>query len=207
MRSDATAAKISDGFLNQTLEARTMPKWLIVLLFVAGAALSWGVYVPLVHRASTLLQSNLRAFLFVGVAYFLVAVLVPIVLIFVMDWDPTQRAAPNFRAIPVLWGLLSGIAGAAGALFVIFAVTNAGPGGAIYVAPLVFGGAPIINTLATIYYFHPVKTLPDWKFFLGLGLAVVGAAMVMLFKPADEAHAAAPAKTAVAPAEAGAAVH
>jgi hypothetical protein len=45
-----------------------MPKWLLVLLFVAGAAVSWGVYVPLVHRAATLLQSNLRAFLFVGVA-------------------------------------------------------------------------------------------------------------------------------------------
>jgi hypothetical protein len=206
MRPGATAAKITDGFLNQTLEAKAMPKWLIVLLFVAGAALSWGVYVPLVHRAATLLQSNLRAFLFVGVAYFLVAVLVPIVLIFVMNWDPTAKAAPNFGFTPVVWGLVSGIAGAVGALCVIFAATNAGPGGAIYVAPLVFGGAPIINTLATIYYFHPVKTLPDWKFFLGLGFAVVGAAMVMLFKPVDEAHATAPVKTAVAPAEAGAAV-
>ena len=56
-----------------------MPKWLVVLLFVAGAALSWGVYVPLVHGAAMKLQSNLRAFLFVGVAYFLVAVLVPTV--------------------------------------------------------------------------------------------------------------------------------
>ncbi|HUE15445.1 MAG TPA: hypothetical protein VMR25_14870, partial [Planctomycetaceae bacterium] len=64
-----------------------MPKWLIVLLYVAGAALSWGVYVPLVHGAATRLQSNLRAFLFVGVAYSLVAVLVPMVLIFVMKWD------------------------------------------------------------------------------------------------------------------------
>jgi hypothetical protein len=183
-----------------------MPKWLLVLLFVAGAAVSWGVYVPLVHRAATLLQSNLRAFLFVGVAYFLVAVLVPIVMIFVMNWDPTQKAAPNFQLQPVLWGLASGIAGAVGALFVIFAVTNAGAGGAIYVAPLVFAGAPIINTFATIYYFHPVKTLPDWRFLTGIGLAVVGAAMVMLFKPTEEAHAAAP--TAItAPAEAGAGVH
>lgn len=27
-----------------------MMKWLVVLSFVAGAALSWGIYVPVVHR-------------------------------------------------------------------------------------------------------------------------------------------------------------
>ncbi|HUE17499.1 MAG TPA: hypothetical protein VMR25_25325, partial [Planctomycetaceae bacterium] len=104
-------------------------------------------------------------------------------------------------------GIASGIAGALGALFVIFAATNAGKGGAIYVAPLVFAGAPIINTFATIYYFNPVKTLPDWKFFLGLGFAVVGAAMVMLFKPTEDAHAAPPTAAVQAPAEVGAGAH
>jgi hypothetical protein len=182
-----------------------MPKWLTVLLFVAGAAICWGVYVPLVHGAAVKLQSNLRAFLFVGVAYFLVAVLVPVVLIFVMDYDPTEMKTPNFKLVPILWGIVSGIAGAVGALFVIFAVAKAG--GPIYVAPLVFAGAPIINTFATIYYFHPVKTLPDWKFFLGLGFAVIGAAMVMLFKPDDEAHAAAPTAAVTTPVEASATAH
>ena len=56
------------------------------------AALSWGVYVPLVHVAAQKLGSNLRAFLFVGVAYFLVAVLIPAVFIFVLDKDPTAKA-------------------------------------------------------------------------------------------------------------------
>jgi hypothetical protein len=167
-----------------------MPKWLTVLLFIAGAALSWGVYVPLVHTAAVKFQSNLRAFLFVGVAYFLVAVLVPLLLIFVMKFDPTQRANPNFNGISIAWGIGAGVAGALGALFVIFAATNAGAGGVIYVAPLVFAGAPIINTFATIYYFHPVGKLPDWKFFLGIAFAVVGAAMVMLFKPSDDAKTA-----------------
>jgi hypothetical protein len=184
-----------------------MPKWLIVLLFVAGAALSWGVYVPLVHGAAMKFQSNLRAFLFVGVAYFLVAVLVPAVLIFVMKFDPTQRANPNFNGISIAWGIAAGIAGALGALFVIFAATNAGAGGAIYVAPLVFAGAPIINTFATIYYFHPVEKVPDWKFFLGLAFAVVGAAMVMLFKPADDAKTAQVSAAVKAPAEAQTVVH
>ena len=93
-----------------------MPKWLVVLLFVAGAALSWGVYVPLVHGAAMKLQSNLRAFLFVGVAYFLVAVLVPMLLIFVLKYDPTAKAAPNFNGVPILWGIMAGVAGALGAL-------------------------------------------------------------------------------------------
>ena len=166
-----------------------MPKLAIVLMFVALAALSWGVYVPSVHVAATQLKSNLRAFLLVGVAYFLVAVLVPSFMIFVLNWDPTVKGTPNFEPRPMLWGLWAGTAGAIGALGVIFAVTAAGKGGAIYVAPLVFAGAPIINTIATITNFHPVKTMPDWRFFAGLLLAAAGAAMVMIFKPQDAPHA------------------
>jgi len=67
-----------------------------------------------------------------------------------------------------------------------------GPAVAIYVAPPVFAGAPIINTVATITYFHPVWALPDWRFFLGLILAATGAAMVMIFKPAEPPHAGPP---------------
>jgi hypothetical protein len=44
-------------------------KW-TVYAFIAGAALSWGVYVPLVHDATTKLGSNLRAFLMVGLRIF-----------------------------------------------------------------------------------------------------------------------------------------
>ncbi|REJ65900.1 MAG: hypothetical protein DWQ31_16520 [Planctomycetota bacterium] len=57
-------------------------------------------------------------------------------------------------------------------------------------APLVFGGAPIINTLAMIYYFHPTKSLPGWRFFAGLILAVVGASLVLIYKPVDKPHGA-----------------
>ena len=60
-------------------------------MFVATAALSWGVYVPTVHAAADKLGSNLRAFLMVGVAYFLTAVLVPCLFIFVLNNDPTVR--------------------------------------------------------------------------------------------------------------------
>lgn len=182
-----------------------MAKWVLVLLFVLGAALSWGHYVPLVHVAAQQLKSNLRAFLFVGVAYFLVAVLVPMFMIFLLNYDPTIKGTPNFQLVPVLWGILAGTAGAFGALFVIFAVTTAGKGGALYVAPLVFAGAPIVNTIATLLYFHPVKTAPDWRFFAGLVMAAAGAAMVMIYKPTDAPvpHVV----QAIAPADAGASGH
>ena len=169
----------------------------VVLAFVAGAVISWGVYVPTVHRAAEQLHSRLRAFLFVGVAYFLTAVLIPLALIFIFNYDPTTKGqTPNFNIGPISWGVAAGIAGAAGALCVIFAATNAGKGGALYVAPLVFAGAPIINTIVTMTVFSPVKKLPELPFFLGLVLAAVGAALVMIYKPKPEAPAPAPAATA-----------
>ena len=169
----------------------------VVLAFVAGAVISWGVYVPTVHRAAEQLHSSLRAFLFVGVAYFLTAVLIPLALIFIFNYDPTTKGqTPNFNIGPISWGVAAGIAGAAGALCVIFAATNAGKGGALYVATLVFAGAPIINTIVTMTVFSPVKKLPELPFFLGLVLAAVGAALVMIYKPKPEAPAPAPAATA-----------
>jgi hypothetical protein len=171
-----------------------MPKWLVVLLFIAGTALTWGIYVPSIHVAATALKSNLRAFLLVGLAYFATAVLIPIVLIWVAGWDPTAKGTPNFGAYGVRWGLWAGTMGAAGALCVIFAVTAAGKEwGPLVVPPLVFAFAPIVNTIATLLYFHPVKTLPDWRFFAGLLMAIAGAAMVMVYKPTDpKPHAASP---------------
>ena len=49
------------------------------VFFVAGAILSWGLYGPALHRGQTALGNPLRALLCVGVAYFLIAVLVPVV--------------------------------------------------------------------------------------------------------------------------------
>ncbi len=164
-----------------------MPFKPTVLMYVAMAALSWGVYVPLVHGAANKLGSSLRAFLMVGVAYFLTAVLVPCLFIFVMHNDPTEKdpTKVNFLAPNMMWGLAAGVAGAVGALCVIFAAKSAGPGAALYVAPLVFAGAPIINTIASLTVFSHGKTeSPSAPFYLGLVLAAAGAAMVKLFKPA-----------------------
>jgi len=171
------------------------------LICIVGAALSWGIYVPTVHLAQMGLKSSLRGFFMVGIAYFITAVIIPAIFIFGIG-DPTVKGKANFDLVPVLIGLAGGALGAAGALCIIFAVASGAK--PLYVAPLVFAGAPIINTLATIYYFAPVKTTPDWRFFAGLLMAACGAAMVMIFKPVD-VPAAKPVPAAESPAgEAGA---
>ncbi|MEM7809887.1 MAG: hypothetical protein AAF532_00215 [Planctomycetota bacterium] len=166
-----------------------MSKLPLIITAITIAAFSWGLYVPAVHKAASAndgLDSNLRAFLFVGLAYFLVAVVVPLVVIFALNADFTAGSNPNFGLKGMGWGLFAGTLGAAGALAVIFAVKTAGPPwGPLYVAPLVFAGAPIINTLASITIFAKggTKTPDDPRFYGGLVLAAVGAVLVMIYKP------------------------
>ena len=162
-------------------------KW-TVFAFIAGAALSWGVYVPLVHDAASRLGSNLRAFLMVGVAYFLVAVLVPSLFIFVLkSGDPTAKPTSvlSWKFTSLAAGLAAGISGAVGALCVIFATKEAGTIGPLIVAPLVFAGAPIVNTIASMTIFAHGKKFeaPGTSFYIGLVVAAAGMALVMVNKP------------------------
>jgi len=145
------------------------------LVFVIGAALSWGTYGPLMHNGQVALGSPIRAFLCVGVAYFLLAVLVPGGILTLQD-EPGQ-----FTAAGTGWGLLAGTVGAIGACCVIFAFRNGGS--PIYVMPLIFGGAPIVNTIVSMIQ-HPPKTAPNPLFFVGIAMAGVAAYLILHYKPA-----------------------
>jgi hypothetical protein len=48
--------------------------------------------------------------------------------------------------------------------------------------PLVFGGAPVVNVLVSMAV-HPPKTAPNPMLYLGFLLAVLGAGMVLYYKP------------------------
>lgn len=146
------------------------------LLFVVGAILSWGCYVPLMHHGQTLLKGGaLRAFLCVGLAYFLTAVLIPLGLLGakVEPWEFTRGGTT--------YAVIAGAAGAAGALCIIMALKSGGT--PLFVAPLVFAGAPIVNVLVSITWHRP-KSPPEIWFYMGLVLAAVGAGLVLRFKPA-----------------------
>ncbi|RMH15813.1 MAG: hypothetical protein D6696_19705 [Acidobacteria bacterium] len=150
-----------------------MKLWLV---FVLGAALSWGAYVPTLHQGQALLKGGaLRAFLCVGVAYFVTAVLVPLGLLYGAGMEPMEwnRGGVTFATV-------AGVLGAAGALFVILALKSGGS--PLYVAPLVFAGAPIVNALVSMAW-HKPKQAPEIGFWVGMVLAAVGVGLVLRFKP------------------------
>src|SRR5262245_33435349 len=122
------------------------------LLFVALAGLCWGTYVPMIAFGGKELKSSYASFLCVGVAYFLIAILVPLG-IFV-----ARNKWPQFNTNGVLFATLAGTAGAIGALCVIFATFEFG-GDRRFVGPLIFGMAPIVNTLVSLLW-HPTSQAP-----------------------------------------------
>ena len=162
-----------------------MLQFLGMLAAIALTAACWGVYGPVLHFGREAMHSNLRPFMCVGMAYFVIAVLVPLVLL-------ARGERGNWTSKGVLWSMLAGTAGALGALGVILALGFGGK--PIYVMPLVFGGAPVVNTLLTAFMNRAFDQLKA-PFLAGLILVIMGAVTVLVFKP--QPHAA-PAAVAVA---------
>ncbi len=139
-----------------------------------------------------------------GVAYVLIAVLLPLGL-FVSG----KESWPPMKPIGLTFAGLAGVAGAIGALCVIFASKAAGGPKAkeyLYIAPLIFGLAPVINTLVSVFW-HPAPgqplsfhvELPGWKLWVGILFVGIGAALVLFSKEETEIqHRGAPKAPAVA---------
>jgi len=144
--------------------------------FALGAALSWGVYGAMLHNGQVKLGNPLRALLCVGLAYFLIGVLVPAAGL----WSQGQLGAQGFNLAGTTTATLAGALGAVGAVCIIWAFKVGGL--PLYVMPLVFGGAPLINALVTMLI-HPPRTTPNPLFFLGYILVIAGASLVLYFKP------------------------
>jgi hypothetical protein len=165
-----------------------MTQFLGMLAAISLTALCWGVYGPVLHEGQTLMESRLRPFMCVGAAYFLIAVIVPALLL------ARGGEKGSWTMTGVLWSLLAGACGALGALGVILALAAGGK--PIYVMPLVFGGAPVVNTLLSAFLNRSFAQLKA-PFLAGLLLVITGAVTVLIFKPQPPAHAA-PAATAQA---------
>jgi hypothetical protein len=191
--------------------------------YVIGAGLAWGTYVPLVFYGGTELTTRpgtiggrLASILCVGVAYFVLAVVVPVVLMGLRD-----DAKPEWKMNGLVFSGLAGIAGAVGAICVIFAskaaVDAAKAAGAvtphdiaryrIYIAPLIFSLAPLINTILSLVW-HPKPgdpwqfhfDVPGWKLPVGILLVAVGTFLVLFSKEETETGGKAPA-TATSPSD------
>src|SRR5258706_12771001 len=119
------------------------------LVFALMTVLSWGVYGVFLHTGQTQMKPpgvenadpsvlRYKAFLFVGIAYFLVAVLAPLALL------ATKGAAfSGYTNKGMGWSLVAGIVGAIGAVGVVLAFRAGGT--PPVVVCIVFAGAPIRN--------------------------------------------------------------
>src|SRR5262245_64793826 len=123
----------------------------------------------------TQLGNPLKALLCVGVPYFLIGVIIPIGAL------SAQGSLSGFNSTRLITATIAGALGAAGAACIIWAFKTGGL--PVYVMPLVFGGAPIINVALTMVI-HPPKNPINPMLYAGFALASVGAAMVLYFRPA-----------------------
>lgn len=157
----------------------------LVLAFTAMTAFFWGIYGIVLHRGTSLMEKkletfqgeigvSLRAFVGVGLAYFLIAVLVPVALL------NRKRETGYWSVSGTMMSLFAGAVGALGALGVTLALSFKAQ--AIYVMPLVFGGAPVINTLLTSYLNKSFKQIKP-MFLIGMLMVALGMIGVFINKP------------------------
>ena len=162
------------------------------LLFAMLTVVSWGVYGVFLHTGQMQMggsdpsAARYRAFLFVGIAYFLTAVLAPLALLMLKG-----VAFSGYTARGMTWSLIAGIVGAIGAFGVLLAFGTGGKPGVVM--SIIFAGAPIVNALYTLVAHPPAGgwSVIKWQFYLGILLAALGGCLVTFFKPPPPA----PAKT------------
>ena len=176
--------------------------WLVFALMTVA---SWGVYGIFLHTGQMGMADKVNgrymAFLYVGFAYVLVAVLAPFAALAV------NKGRLDFWSYPssgMGWSLLAGIVGAIGAFCVLLAFGAKGT--PAVVMAIVFAGAPVVNAIVSLLQHPPAGGWSSIKpqFFLGILLAAVGGCLVTYYKPGPapaqpQASAAqsAPAKPAV----------
>ncbi len=155
--------------------------WLVFALMTVA---SWGLYGVFLHKGQDTMKvseidpdARYKAFLFVGLAYLLTAVIGSAIMLVV------NGAEWQFVGKGVRWSTLAGLVGATGAFCVLLAF---GAGGRpAVVMSIIFAGAPIVNAIVA-FGMHPPKggfSTLDWRFVLGIVLAAVGGCLVSLFRP------------------------
>lgn len=174
--NEATPKSNPTDDIAEISQPKSEKNFLWMICSIALTALCWGSYGPVLHKGQAKMGgSRLRPFLFVGLAYFVIAVALPLMLQNYLPADPGQW---NLNGI--LWSLAAGAAGAVGALGIIYAFNFGGK--PIYIMPLVFGGAPVVNTLTSTIADQTYNQL-EWPFYLSLFLVIAGAVTVLTTAP------------------------
>src|ERR1041385_3650830 len=158
------------------------------LAFAILTVFSWGVYGVFLHTGQVAMQDPVngryKAFLFVGIAYFLTAVLAPLALLMLKG-----AAFSGYTGRGMGWSLVAGIVGAVGAFGVLLAFGAKGT--PAVVMSIVFAGAPVVNAIYALLLHPPAG---GWaairpQFYLGILLAALGGCLVTFYKPNPPAPA------------------
>jgi hypothetical protein len=162
-----------------------MRNTLLLVAAIAVSILCWGSYGVALHHGSLDMatvagtRAPFRPFVCLGLAYFLIGVLLP------AAWLYFRGEKGEWTFSGVVWSLVAGALGAIGALGIILAFTFGGR--PVYVMPLVFGGAPVVNAFLTIYLAGRIKEIGP-VFLAGLIMVILGAVTVLVFSPRAAAH-------------------
>jgi hypothetical protein len=134
-------------------------------------------------------RSPLGNFLCVGIAYFIIAVIFPAAMFMLGGERP-----PDWTPYGITFATLAGVAGALGALCVIFANRAAAADYRLYIGPIIFAMAPLLNTLISLVWhasptagaFHFEFRAPHWTLYVGVVLVGAGASLVLYSKELSE---------------------
>jgi hypothetical protein len=152
------------------------------LVFALMTVCSWGVYGVLLHTGVMSMgdpvNGRYKAFLFVGVAYLLVAVIGSLIMLKIngVQWE-------SLPARGITWSTIAGTAGAVGAFGILLAFGAKGT--PAVVMSIVFAGAPIVNAVVAMAVHPPAGgwSALSWPFVLGILMAAAGGCLVTLFRP------------------------
>ena len=158
--------------------------WLIFALMTVAF---WGLYGPFLQFGSTAMLSEgahgpadhvparYKAFLFVGIAYLITAVIGPIVMMLINKTEFT------FTGSGIGLSLVAGLLGAAGAFCVLLAFGAKGPPAAVM--SIIFAGAPVVNSIFLVLYNKNKLEEINPFFFLGIFFAAAGGCLVTFYRP------------------------
>lgn len=152
--------------------------WLTFALMTAAA---WGLYGILLHGGQVAMgdpeNGRYKAFLWVGIAYFLIAILAPAAMLL------AKQASWSMAGKGVWLSLLAGAVGAIGAFGVLLAF--GAKGHPAVVMSIIFAAAPVVNATVSLAMHPPAggwRAL-RWQFLVGILLAALGGLLVTLYKP------------------------
>ncbi len=151
------------------------------LIFALLTVVSWGLYGVFLHTVQMSMadpvNGRYKAFLFVGIAYLVIAVIGPALVMAV------NGASWSFPVKGMSWSLLAGAVGAIGAFCVLLAFGAKGL--PTVVMSIVFAGAPVVNAVVALAIHPPAGGFGNlrWQFVAGILLAALGGCLVTLYKP------------------------